>query len=375
MAGSSKEVLARSFKKRLQDLDCPYVDGVDESWISELLFHPGEARIRLLQWLFSRFDGKLAEMLENQYVLSETQMDSRLQCLLQIASVMGLCKADDIDLIRGAASSSKQSAFWDQLLDILCIADAADNPQKRGLASPGIVSESMTLDEQFDHDCQYINTLAAQRDLKDTFSTKLHLLPPDLLRLIENNLKEQGLEGHRPQPPERSKLDEVISKLDKDLAASEAQLGALQKQYDYPRSDQKAVAKVTQTLKLVLSELAQLVTSFSYCFESEMRQWCNKTPPQLTDLGPAVKRVHSLLQQFSVLLDGLKGIQTSYIGVCSSGQHSKNATETKRVDKLVSVSQAALESFQECVSIMNESLQRCGEEWDASTTLGATFLR
>ncbi|XP_022110069.1 HAUS augmin-like complex subunit 7 [Acanthaster planci] len=375
MAGSSKDVLASSFKKRLQDLDCPYVDGVDESWISELLFHPGEARIRLLQWLFSRFDSKLAEMLDNQYVLSETQVDSRLQCLLQISTMMGLCKADEIDLMRGTSSSSKLIAFWDQLLDILCIVDTADNPQKRSLASPGIISESMTVEEQMDHDCQYISTLAAQRDLKDFFSTKLYLLPPDLLRMIENSLKEQGLEGHRPKPPDRSKLDEEISKLTKDVQASEAQLGAIKKQHDFPQSDQKAVTKVTQTLKLVLSELAQLVTSFSYCFESEMRQWCNKTPPRLTDLGPAVKRVYSLLQQFTTLLDSLRSIQTSYIGVCDTGQHSKGDTETKRIENLMSVSQAALDSFQECVGIMNESLQRCGEDWDASTTLGATFLR
>ena len=58
-------------------------------------------------------------------------------------------------------------------------------------------SDSMTLDEQFDHDCLYVGTLATQRDLKDTFSAKLHLFPPDLLRLMDNTLKEQGLEGHR----------------------------------------------------------------------------------------------------------------------------------------------------------------------------------
>ncbi|XP_071805921.1 HAUS augmin-like complex subunit 7 isoform X1 [Asterias amurensis] len=375
MAVNSRTPLSRSFKQRLQDLDCPYVDGVDETWIAELLFQPGEARIRLLQWLFSRFDGKLAEMLDNHYVLSETQMDSRLQRLLQIASIMGLCKADDIDLIRGAASSNKQIAFWDQLLDILCISDASDNPQKRSMASPGIISESMTLDDQFDRDCQYFTTLSGQRDLKETFSTKLNLLPPDLLRLIENNIKQQGLEGLRPQPPERAKLDEVIFKLSKDLEASEAQLDAIKKKYDFPRSDPTAVDKVTQTLKLVLSELAQLVTSFSYCFESEMRQWCNKTPPKLAGLGPAIKRVHSLQAQFSTVMEGLKCIQTSYTSVCSIGNKRMNKTESTRIDNLVSVSQATLESFQECVSIMNESLHRCDEQWQTSTTLGASFIR
>ena len=69
-------------------------------------------------------------------------------------------------------------------------------------------------------------------------------------------------------------------------------------QYEYPERDPQTEAKVQRTLKLVLSELSQLVVGFSYCFENEMRQWCNKTPPTLTELGPAFKRTHTLLQQF-----------------------------------------------------------------------------
>ena len=70
-------------------------------------------------------------------------------------------------------------------------------------------------------------------------------------------------------------------------------------QHNFPESNVQNEAKVNQTMRLVLSELSQLVVGFSYCFENEMRPWCNKTAPQLTELGPAVKRVHSLLQQFT----------------------------------------------------------------------------
>ena len=62
-----------------------------------------------------------------------------------------------------------------------------------------------------------------------------------------------------------------------------------------------ASAKVGKTLRLVLSELSQLVTGFSYCFENEMRPWCNKPPPSFNQLGPAFKRVHTMLQQFSMV--------------------------------------------------------------------------
>ena len=38
----------------LQALDCPYTEGADESWVVELLFKPGEHRIQMLQWLFTK---------------------------------------------------------------------------------------------------------------------------------------------------------------------------------------------------------------------------------------------------------------------------------------------------------------------------------
>ena len=40
----------------MQELECPYIQGVDDSWIEELLFKPGEPRIRLLQWLLGRLE-------------------------------------------------------------------------------------------------------------------------------------------------------------------------------------------------------------------------------------------------------------------------------------------------------------------------------
>ena len=38
----------------IQKLGCPYTEGVDDSWITEMIYKPGEPRIKLLQWLFSK---------------------------------------------------------------------------------------------------------------------------------------------------------------------------------------------------------------------------------------------------------------------------------------------------------------------------------
>ena len=73
-------------------------------------------------------------------------------------------------------------------------------------------------------------------------------------------------------------------------------------------------SKINRTLKLVLSELSQLVLGFSYCFENEMRAWCNKRQPQLTDLGSAFKRVHNMLQQFTA-------VSTPTYSLCITSYH------------------------------------------------------
>ena len=43
-------------------------------------------------------------------------------------------------MIQGVTSASKQAAFMEQLIDMVCIADAAEDPQNRMLQEPGLVS-------------------------------------------------------------------------------------------------------------------------------------------------------------------------------------------------------------------------------------------
>lgn len=39
----------------LQILSCPFIDGLDDVVIHELLLSPGDARLRLLEWLIARY--------------------------------------------------------------------------------------------------------------------------------------------------------------------------------------------------------------------------------------------------------------------------------------------------------------------------------
>lgn len=71
-------------------------------------------------------------------------------------------------------------------------------------------------------------------------------------------------------------------------------------QHNYQDPDPVTSKKVGKTLQLVISELSQLVTGFSCCYENELRPWCNMDPPPaFGQLGPAFKRVHTSLHKFS----------------------------------------------------------------------------
>ncbi|CAH1782612.1 unnamed protein product [Owenia fusiformis] len=371
---SNEKYLAHSFKVKLDALGCPFTDGVEETWILELVFKAGEARIRLLQWLFSKFDTKLADLLDPQYASRDSKMDSRIQRLLYVASMIGLCRYDDVDIIRGVSSKKKQISFMEQLIDLVAVQDAADNPSKQAMMSPGLISDAMSVDSQFEKDCWYVDSLATQ-DLDNVFSSRVALLPHDLSTLVHRQWQAKGISSHdiKPLPDVQALLDESTRLVD-DIARQTEVLNEITKLHAYPQDDPRTVSKVCQTLRIVLSELSQLVTSFSYCYENEMKQWCNKTPPNLSQLGPAFKRVHSMLQKFTALLQGLGDIRESYSTIISRNTATEttfsNLGQSKTsVGELVSVSQAAATSFQECLSVLGESRQRLD---DTQSTLAAS---
>ncbi|XP_056001071.1 uncharacterized protein LOC125655001 isoform X1 [Ostrea edulis] len=324
---SKQKSLMLSFKERLDKLACPYTEGVDESWILEMIYKPGEPRIRLLQWLFSKFDSKLHEYIEPKFATAESKLDSRIQRLLFVTSTLGLCRYDDVDLIRGVTSGSRQDAFMEKLIDLVCTKDAADDPDNKALRSPGVVSESMSLEEQFQHDSHLMKTLLKQEKVDSMLNPRLSLLPPDLQRQYEVAMVERGVDKDRPPKPDIQGLMESAEKLSQDLQRQQEILREVNRnmdrllddgfttfvfQFTYESLDPSRGEVVSKTMSLVLSELSQLVVGFTYCYENEMSHWCNKSPPILNELGPAFKRVYNSLQSFVKLLKDFESIRESY---------------------------------------------------------------
>ncbi|XP_041350038.1 uncharacterized protein LOC121369187 [Gigantopelta aegis] len=361
MAASSKNVrLAKSFKERLDLLGCPYTEGVDASWILEPLFKPGEPRIRLLQWLFVKFDGRLDEILDPSYTPIESQKDSRIQRLLFVASTLGLCKYNDVDLIRGVTSTSKQAAFMDQLLDMVTIMDNADENQTMSF-SPGIVTQSSSLNEQFTNACLYVDQLADQNQMHTMFKTRFSRLPPDLQKQAEVSWAKKGFTKDKPPDVDLSTLLEMANQVAKDVDRQMEILQDLKKNFKFQTEEENSqLDHSSRTLQIRLSDMSQLIVSFSYCYENEMRHWCNKTPPILTDLGVAFKRVYNLLQQFVALLNGLQQIRQSHANLDQDVKEKLGKSLTKDYQQQSIASQSTLDRLQHCISILEES-----KKWQA----------
>ncbi|ESO89865.1 hypothetical protein LOTGIDRAFT_234008 [Lottia gigantea] len=358
MADISKQLtktskFSHSLKERLDTLGCPYTEGVDESWVLELISKPGEPRIRLLQWLFSKLDSKLNELLDPHNAPIESKMDSRIQRLLYVSSTLGLCKYNDVDLIKGITTGSKQCSFVDQLLDLVCIVDVSEDPRAKIFQSPGVVGESSGLSEQYIADCNYVDQLVIDENMSTLFNSKVNLLRPDIYKNIEMKWVEKGFSKGIPPSVDINQLKEKAYTVANNLDRQTVLLQDLTRSCTYSENGSAIVSTTTRTLQVVLSELSQLVVSFTYCYENEMRLWCNKTPPVLTDLGLAFKRVYNVLEQFVEFLKHLDSIHKSYSEL---GQDVKIKVTSKT--NLVLTSQMALENFQECLTILDESIQR-----------------
>ncbi|XP_044173929.1 HAUS augmin-like complex subunit 7 [Acropora millepora] len=342
MAAIARERLIH-LRSRLEHLGCPYLDGVEDTWLEELLFKPGEPRLRLLQWALAKFDPTIYNMVENQQSESLGRNDSRIQKLLFASHLLGLCKSNDIEMIQGNRSKNKQAVFWENLLDIVSTVETPIRTTSFSLAQN-------TLEDQFKNDCYFFDALCRQENLQDIFRSRVQLFPPDLMK------STSGIELKKI--PDEKQLISVTEKLAQELEEQSKQLDELRETAPLSNADAITVEKVSKTLSLSLTTMAQVVSGFLHCFETEMKPWCRRPVPSLSEVGPEFSRVHSLLLKYTELLQGLQTIRSSYVQICH-GNKEKIPKRDRRHSDIIN--QAELQTLQSCLSVLEDSLQRLKE--------------
>ncbi|KAL6069341.1 HAUS augmin-like complex subunit 7 [Balamuthia mandrillaris] len=140
----------RKVVEGLARLGCPMLQEIPS--LDNVLV-PGSLRLRLLEWLFHRYDPEL---------LKRTSLDglnptfnSEATTLLKMsnaATLLGLCAANDMQIIQGSQVSGdkeRQLRFLGTFVDLVTLAAGME--------------DEIQLDEQFHKDCTLANYVAHQR--------------------------------------------------------------------------------------------------------------------------------------------------------------------------------------------------------------------
>ncbi|KAL5477059.1 hypothetical protein EMCRGX_G023801 [Ephydatia muelleri] len=254
---------------------------MEPSTVREVLFSAGEARIRILQWLVSRFNLRLQEMLHS----SGTSSMVDIAPLTMLLSAIGLCGPTDYDLVKGMLLGPRQLQLMETLLDLVeCAArDSSTRAQQQCC-------------------CFFLDTLCRQEDLDVVFPSSVNLLTPDLARMAD--LKAAGLAQLNQEKADASlKLD--ISR------------HTLQEQSEGPFTEVNPVVLDTLCKSLSLSAvtLAQTAGSFVCCYEDELRPWSSRELKVHLTLGPTMKRLHKHMNTSSQLLHSLELLEDSLANV------------------------------------------------------------
>nr|XP_040048624.1 HAUS augmin-like complex subunit 7 [Gasterosteus aculeatus aculeatus] len=121
MAGTSKEEqLVRRVYAALQAASCPLVDGLylqEAGSMLQLLCAPSQHRTDILKWICSSINPSFAH--SKALVLRSSSPDVLTKEIAVLGQELMLCRADDLDLIRGEASSHRQLRFLEQLLTLV----------------------------------------------------------------------------------------------------------------------------------------------------------------------------------------------------------------------------------------------------------------
>ena len=105
----------------LEKLCCPYIEDGDVQYQAELLLHPGETRVKILRWLVTLYDPVFSELLDSNSYLTLIRNWFKAPEVIISIDIMGVCKTDDLDLVRGSASQKKQIHFWKILINMTYI--------------------------------------------------------------------------------------------------------------------------------------------------------------------------------------------------------------------------------------------------------------
>uniref|UniRef100_A0A3Q3F7A2 HAUS augmin-like complex, subunit 7 n=1 Tax=Labrus bergylta TaxID=56723 RepID=A0A3Q3F7A2_9LABR len=221
-------------------LCCPLVDGLylqEADSMLQLLCSPSQHRTDILSWICSR-------------LVRSKDPEDLTKDMVSLGHEMMLCKANDLDLIRGHASPCKQLRFLEQLLSLVpgCTKSAGRRTDTEMLLNELYAAENLPLLAQM---------------LEPSF---------DPWPAHTNHFHSVWMWAPRSYRPLSSPQCDFLS-----------------------HGDQSPAVLSPSSLRVAACDLQQLMSTFSHVYESDLRSYCSRDPPTFSAETDVFKRVHRLL--------------------------------------------------------------------------------
>ncbi|XP_029292330.1 HAUS augmin-like complex subunit 7 [Cottoperca gobio] len=290
MAGALKEKqLVRHVYAALQAASCPLVEGLylqETDSMLQLLCAPSQHRTDILAWICSSVNPNFT----NSKVMSMRSKgpDVLTGEMAVIGQELMLCRADDLDLIRGDATPLWQLQFLKQLLSLV---PACKKPAGHRVDQETLLNELYAA-ENLPHFTQMLNPTL------DPW--------PAHIKALCNGSKSSSYKSSR----------EVAADVAPLLELAQSTLQKLQSECEFLSKEAQSPGVFSpSSLRVAASDLQLLMTTFSHVFETDLRAYCSRDPPSFSTETDVFERIHQLLLTFIMQLEMLKEISEASVSM------------------------------------------------------------
>lgn len=289
MAGATREEeLARSVYAELQAVCCPLVDGLflqEADSILQLLCSPSQHRTDILTWICSSVNPNFGNSKARAVRAKDPEVLTKDMAVL--CQELMLCRADDLDLIRGGARPLRQLQFLEQLLSFIpgSTGSAGELTDAEGLLNELYAAENLPLLTQM---------------LEPSFNPW-----PSHIKISRKNNKSSCKVGR-----------EEVADVAVLLHQAQCTLEQLQSECDFLRdAAQNPGVFSPSSLRVAACDLQQLMSTFSHVYESDLRPYCSREPPAFSSETHVFQRVHGLLLAFITELEMVREVSEASVSV------------------------------------------------------------
>ncbi|KAK2850959.1 hypothetical protein Q5P01_007235 [Channa striata] len=289
MAGALEEKeLVKHVYAALQAASCPLVEGLhlqEADSMLQLLCAPSQHRTDILAWICSSINPNFA----HSKAMSMRSQDPGV--LNKEMAVFGqelmLCRAGDLDLIKGNTSPSRQLQFLEQLL--ILIPDCKK-------------SAGHKMDEEI-----LLNELYAAENLPHLTEMLTPTLDP-----WPANIKALHKSKKSPNKPSREKAADVAAL----LQTTQSALEHLKSECEFLNDNVQSPGVFSpSSLRVAACDLQQLMATFSHVYETDLRAYCSRDPPSFSTETDVFRRVQQLLLACNTEFEMLHEASEAFLSV------------------------------------------------------------